>query len=744
MSSEIAIFEAALNYTKLGMIVHPLLNPNAPEINPETGQKQSPGKGVLVKDWQKRERILTEAEIIKYWGSGGGSYFDNANIGLQCGKRSGFTLIDVDDWNPAIWNELTSGLSIENWLMSKRTNDRSHIYFKYTVDLKAQKHHDLGIEILTDGNNAVLPPSRHKSGQTYSFNREIRTLDDVPEMAEEFINRLMTLFGTNNKLKVILQKCKPCLREKFKAHQESPNIKELHTSTGRQLTLALMADLKANDADAEVLHLACKYLFREDYNRSQSDSELGPDGGKIKKPWKCETVQRELGSITLADVHNSKCGNCTFRGQTHQISSQKKSEPEAQKENPLNIDYDEMDLRPELVQQAEEDADRVLREGDPIDYILNTIAKKHVGDRDTQEAICVSIACQCCLNTAGLQISVNGTSGSGKSHGIKTHLHLIPKKWKRVTGLSAKAAYYMNLAPGIIIFSDDKDPDPAFEEVIKQATTNFQEETYYTTVKDQKQISLVIPPRINWYLTSVESFVSDQLLNRQLTFDADSSPEQKKRIFDAQKHEAANGGNGQEINIEVLTCRRLYGALKNNLFKVKIPFVNRIDLQDTSNSRIFPMFLDMVRGFAAFKWKQRTFDGDGYLIAELEDFEKAKRLFEAQKENTVTKMNENERRIIQCIASKGKCTINDISSSTDIKYQSVRRALVGRTDRDVGGLLDKIKGLKMEEETDTNYERAGDILKSSSGKKALKFSINESKFDYWSLFDKEFIFLKDA
>ena len=563
-------------------------------------------------------------------------------------------------------------------------------------------------------------------------------------MPEELTNRLESLFETNNKLKMILQKCKPCLREKFKAHQVSSNITKLHTSTGRQLTLALMADMKTNGADPEVLHLACKYLFRDDYTRSQSDYEMGMDGDKIKKPWKCETKQRELVSIILDNALDSKCDNCAFRGQKKQVGNQKKPEPEAQKENPLNIDYDEMDLSPELIQQAEEEADRVLREGDPIDYILNTIAKKHVGDRNTQEAICVSIACQCCLNTAGLQISVNGASGSGKSHGIKTHLHLIPKRWKRITGLSAKAAYYMNLAPGISIFSDDKDPDPAFEEVIKQATTNFQEETYYITVKDQKQMSLVIPPRINWYLTSVESFVSDQLLNRQLTFDADSSLEQKKRIFDAQKHEAARGGNGQEINIEVLLCRRLYGILKQNLFKVKIPFVDRIDLQDISNSRIFPMFLDMVRGFTAFKWKQRIFDEDGYLLAEIEDFERAKRLFEAQKENTVAKMNETERQIIQYIAGKGKCTINDISSYTGIKYQSVRRALVGRKDREAGGLLDKIKGLKMEEETDTNYERDGDTLKSSRGKKALKFSIENSKFDYWSLFDKEFIFLKDT
>jgi hypothetical protein len=56
----------------------------------------------LVKDWQKRESILTEAEIKTYWGPGRNPYFDNTNIGVQCGKRSGITIIEVDNWNPAI------------------------------------------------------------------------------------------------------------------------------------------------------------------------------------------------------------------------------------------------------------------------------------------------------------------------------------------------------------------------------------------------------------------------------------------------------------------------------------------------------------------------------------------------------------------------------------------------------------------------------------------------------------------
>jgi len=43
----------------------------------------------------------------------------------------------------------------------------------------------------------------------------------------------------------------------------------------------------------------------------------------------------------------------------------------------------------------------------------------------------------------------------------KTHLHLIPEE-RREISLSAKAAYYMDLTPGMILFSDDKDPDPDF------------------------------------------------------------------------------------------------------------------------------------------------------------------------------------------------------------------------------------------------------------------------------------------
>jgi hypothetical protein len=260
----------------------------------------------------------------------------------------------------------------------------------------------------------------------------------------------------------------------------------------------------------------------------------------------------------------------------------------------IDIDLDEKDINPALIEKAERLADRILTHGDPIKYIARTVAKKHTGDEKTIEAIAVSIGCQSCRNSSGIQVSVNGDSGSGKSHGVKTYLHLVSKKWKITGSLSPKAIYYSNAKPGMIVFSDDTDPDEAMQDTIKRATTNFQEETYHLTVSDQKGLSLPIPPRIIWLLTSVQSDVSDQVLNRQLVFETDSSLPQKLSIFDMQASEAERGENGNEVNLRVLICRRIHSKIKESLFNVKIPFAKKIKLADVKNSRIFPLLLERV------------------------------------------------------------------------------------------------------------------------------------------------------
>lgn len=422
-----------------------------------------------------------------------------------------------------------------------------------------------------------------------------------------------------------------------------------------------------------------------------------------------------------------------------------------------DVDLDERRFSDETLARAEAEALRILSTGDPINYILSTVEKMHIGDKNTQEGICISIAGQSCSNTDGIQISINGKSGTGKSNAVKKHLHLVPARYKRVTNVSSKALYYMDLRPGMDLFFDDKDPDPALEEIFKRCTTNYQESTVYTTVKDQGRLQLIIPPRINWYFTSVESHVTTQMLNRQMLFDSDTSTEQDQNVFELQRKNAKTGKSSIEVNEQVLICRRIYSHIKDQLFRVKIPFADLIELKMINDRRVFPLLLDIIKGYTIFKYQQRAVDDDGCLIADLEDFDRAKKLFESRAESVITRLNENERKIIRYIITHQNsigCTYDEIAEGTELTYNIVQRIINGRKDRPESGLIEKYKGLekinytenKFEQEKSCNPETGSEsvVNTGSTSKRVTRLKINTENINPWEVFDNGFVYLKEV
>jgi hypothetical protein len=288
----------------------------------------------------------------------------------------------------------------------------------------------------------------------------------------------------------------------------------------------------------------------------------------------------------------------------------------------------------EIPESAKKRALEIMQDGNPIEFVLNVVQTYHVGDKWTSEGLCVSIAGQSCLNSSGIQIAVNGESGSGKSHVVKIFLKLIPAHYAVISALSPKAAYYMKLNPGMIVFSDDVSMSIDMEEIIKRATTNYQEYTEYNTVYNGAGKRLVIPPRINWYLTSVDSEASKEVLNRQLTFSTVENKGHKKTIFDTQADMAVSGIFDMTVITEdVVVCRAIFENIKSQTFNVKIPFAKQINIKNKFDSRVFPLFLDMIRGYAVFFHRQRNKDSEGFLLAQKEDFDKAKELFSSQLSN---------------------------------------------------------------------------------------------------------------
>jgi hypothetical protein len=721
--SELSLYDAALYYTKCGIIIHPLYRGDEKAI-----RCTSPGKQPILKDWQNLNKPLTEEKLSHYF------LRKECNIGAVCGKISDLTVLDVDWEVKGIWMDVFRDVDKSNWISQRRVKGKLHAIFKYTDKINRKISQDLGFDLLNEKSNVVLSPSVHLDGLKYTISKDITLRPVMPGIVADRINEKLELYDG---LKKAFGKCRHVFRLLWaavfsdKKHPLYHQTYIFRSADGRARNLALFAELKNAGATDEQMRLACMLIFGDEYDDAKSIYQISTV--KAEATAKTDTI---LADPVLSQFYNPVIAKNEFNKKTGSTEVKNQFQDT---ENSDEIDFDEADVSADDKEAARLEAIHILQEGDPVKYIFDSIKQWHTGDEKTEEGLCISIAGQSCLNTAGIQISVNGESGSGKSHGLKTHLHMVPGKYKKETSLSAKAAYYMGLKAGTIIFSDDTSPSPDMEEVIKRATTNYQEYTQHTTVKDGKPLVFTIPPRINWYLTSVDSEVSDQLLNRQLTFNTVDSLTQKNAIFEMQKKEALSGEMGVLIiNREVLICRRIYDIIRSRYFKVKIPFVDNIELSDKSNARTFPLFLDMIKGYTIFFHAQRETDEDGYLLAERQDFERAKLLFESQTEGIVSKLNDKERKIIDFIGQHPRCTITDIANGTKYPYATVRSLLKGRKDRAHEGLLEKVKGLEISDETHTTAEEEGYCV----SKKSEYFVLGE-KYNYWKGLNSGFITWKE-
>jgi len=356
--------------------------------------------------------------------------------------------------------------------------------------------------------------------------------------------------------------------------------------------------------------------------------------------------------------------------------------------------FDDTDVKSEV--------DRILRDGDPLNYILDTFNTIHIGDRKVGEVLALSVGSTCIENCAGIQPTLSGESGKGKSHSCKSMSHLIPKDYVISTSLSEKAVFYhgASMNDGNVIFSDDVDISPGLESIIKRATSEFQQGIEHHTVGvDRKGQTLKMPKRIVWWLVSVDNAFDMQTLNRQVAVSVDNSVETDKLVKEQQLRAASTGELEYPETFEVQVCRGIYNTIKQLFVRVVIPFCDRIDWRGDKNRRNLPIFLDMIKVYALFNYQQRIHrradDGTCEILATDADYYNAAKLYISRAESQTNKLTDNEMKIVDYLASMGTADINQISNATGLMYDTARRLLLGRKDR-TGSLLSKVTGLQVD------------------------------------------------
>lgn len=349
--------------------------------------------------------------------------------------------------------------------------------------------------------------------------------------------------------------------------------------------------------------------------------------------------------------------------------------------------------------KVEVESKRILKTGNPIKYILDTFNTIHIGDRRTGEVLVISVGSTCIENCAGIHPNLSGDSGKGKSHSCKTMIHLIPEEYVLNTSLSTKAMFYIPMEDGMVIFSDDIDLSSDLESIIKRSTSEFQQGIEHITVDKMKSKTLRMPKRIAWWLAAVDNGLDMQTLNRQVGVSVDCSVETDRMVREQQLRSAGTGEPEYPDMFEVRVCREIYRTIKHLFVRVVIPFYDRIEWHGEQNRRNLPIFLDMIKVYALFNYQQRehrlAIDDVCEIIANEDDYRHASELYISRAETQTNKLTDNEQKIVDFLGSYGTADINKIKESTGLAYNTARSLLLGRKDRNTGGLLGKVKELQV-------------------------------------------------
>lgn len=440
-------------------------------------------------------------------------------------------------------------------------------------------------------------------------------------------------------------------------------------------------------SEAQLRTTNCKMLFEGDYHFS------------------CKVVKQTFGT----DLCESK--NCIVR---EKIEKLKREAEKAKNEE-------------RVPQHIIDRANELLDEGKALYFIMDTAARLHVGDKITIKATFAAIAGQSVINSHGIQPKVSGGSGKGKSHAFIVVIHLVPAEFVKAASLSAKAPFYSNLKPGMIIFSDDVDPDENIQAVIKRSTTNFQRETSHeipVKVGDAWTTrAFIIPPRIIWCLTSVNDNVSMEYLNRQFNLGVDESPEQDKEVWNFLAKQAKEAQPDLPMNDDILVCREIIRDIKKHLFAVKVPFSDRIVWRNPENRRNGAQFLDFIMSFAVFNYRIRSKEDNNTIIANEDDFHQAVSLYGSRAPNQKFKLNDQELKVLKVMQPKKPYYLEDLQNLTGLSHDTVYRLFHGRDKK--SGLMEKVPELKCMPET----EYLGDIdyIETPSGYEYEKKIIRKSR-----------------
>ena len=141
-------------------------------------------KKTFITEWTRYSKQLPDEKTAEFWDNS----FSNENVALVCGEASGIVAVDIDTDN-----QDTHKIVPQSPYARRGKPGRETRFFKYNKFIRSQKYLELGVEIHSDNNYTLVPPSIHPdTNEPYVWisSHRLPDKDDLPELDLSFIELL--------------------------------------------------------------------------------------------------------------------------------------------------------------------------------------------------------------------------------------------------------------------------------------------------------------------------------------------------------------------------------------------------------------------------------------------------------------------------------------------------------------------------------------------------------------------------
>ena len=578
-------------------------------------------KKVDLPSWTEyQERKATDEEIARWFSR-------VRNIALLNGKISENSVtIDIDNKKTA---KKLFGETYHKETFTVETYNGFHFHFTTDILPESRKYHDYGIEILCEGQIAIMPPSLHESGfiyKVYKGSKKPERNTPVLHIEGDFQEWLYGLIKTR-------------LDKKFEPKRKIWDIDRLleGISEGERNTAAIVIATFFRRSGLD--HEAC-YEKMMEWNEKNDPPCEGDDFKMLE------------GTIWQAYKWNEPYG--------YQYTRQPQK---------LTV------FTPEIRAKAEQ----ILEKGKAFEAINEAAGELHAGDEQIIIVEWIS-GLSSHITVDKINIWAIGKSQKGKSHSMYTVVIIIPKEYYEVfTSASPLSFFYYIKKYGEwaldkkLIFIDEVEASRMALPMLRSLTGQTPITPRHLSVHDAEFLDLQIKGKRAVWFTSVKTFGSEQIKNRFIHANPDESVGQDDRVWDIQDRIKRLGIAPDNEKFQV--AQAIFQNVVENTAKLQVEIPYKIEWAYKKRRWLYPIFVAFIKTITKTNYKQRKVNPkNGKLISTAEDFNVARRLWAAFEKTLIYRVSQSALEILELLSENPKeaMTSEEISREIPLSTRRIR------------------------------------------------------------------------